>query len=102
MRTRYGVSPWIDTFPSKRRPEYPRLRGEHTTDVVIVGGGLTGCATAYACAAAGLKPLVIEGDRIGLGSTGRSGGLLLPDPGGFFRDIVSAHGTRDDRRDVEG
>ena len=50
MRTRYGVSPWIDTFPSTRRPDYPRLRGEHTADVVIVGGGLTGCATAYACA----------------------------------------------------
>jgi glycine/D-amino acid oxidase-like deaminating enzyme len=102
MRTRYGVSPWIDNFPSTRRPDHPRLRGEHTADVVIVGGGLTGCATAFACASAGLRPLVIEGDRLGSGSAGRSAGLLLPDPGVSFRDIVSAHGLRAARKVFEG
>jgi glycine/D-amino acid oxidase-like deaminating enzyme len=102
MRTRYGVSPWIDTFPGKRRPDHPRLRGEHTADVVIVGGGLTGCATAFACAAAGMRPLVIEADRLGVGSAGRSAGLLLPDPGVSFRDIVSAHGLRAARKVFEG
>jgi glycine/D-amino acid oxidase-like deaminating enzyme len=102
MRTRYGVSPWIDTFPTKRRPDHPRLRGEHTADVVIVGGGLTGCATAYACVAAGLRTLLVEADRIGLGSAGRSAGLLLPDPGVAFKDIVSAHGLRAARRIFEG
>jgi glycine/D-amino acid oxidase-like deaminating enzyme len=102
MRTRYGVSPWIDTFPSKRRPDHPRLRGEHTADVVIVGGGLTGCVTAYACAAAGLRPVVIEADRLGFGSAGRSAGLMLPDPGVSFRDTVSAHGLRAARRIFEG
>jgi glycine/D-amino acid oxidase-like deaminating enzyme len=102
MRTRYGVSPWIDNVPTKRRPDYPRLRGEHTAEVVIVGGGLTGCATAYACAAAGLRPLLVEADRIGLGSAGRSAGLLLPDPGVSFRDSVTAHGLRAARRVFEG
>jgi len=98
MRTRYGVSPWIDTFPGTRRPDHPRLRGEHTADVVIVGGGLTGCATAYACAAAGMRPLVIEADRLGSGSTGRSAGLLLPDPGVSFKEIAGMHGLRAARR----
>ena len=102
MRTRYGVSPWIDTFPSTRRPDYPRLRGEHTADVVIVGGGLTGCATAYACAQAGMRPFVLEADRIGSGSAGRSAGLLLADPGVAFRDIAKAHGLRAARRVFEG
>jgi len=102
MRTRYGVSPWLDTFPTKRRPDHPRLRGEHTADVVIVGGGLTGCATAYACAAAGMRPLLVDADRIGSGSAGRSAGLLLPDPGVSFRDIAKAHGLRAARRVFEG
>jgi glycine/D-amino acid oxidase-like deaminating enzyme len=102
MRTRYGVSPWIDNFPSTRRPDHPRLRGEHTADVVIVGGGLTGCATAFACASAGLRPLILEGDRLGAGSAGRSAGLLLPDPGVFFRDIVNTHGLRAARKVFEG
>ena len=101
MRTRYGVSPWIHEFPSTRRPDYPRLRGEHTADVVIVGGGLTGCATAYACAVSGIRALVIEADRIGQSGAGRSAGLVLPEPGPAFRDIVQAHGLRAARRVVE-
>ena len=51
--TRYGTSPWIHQFPSSRVPSFPRYREDRTADVVIIGGGLTGCATAYACAAAG-------------------------------------------------
>ena len=98
MRIRYGTSPWIHEFPDSRRPAHPRLRGERTADVVIIGGGLTGCATAYACAVAGARPVIIEADRVGSGRTGRSAGLLLPDPGPAFRDIVAVHGLRVARR----
>jgi len=101
MRTRYGTSPWIDLFPKSRRPNLPRLRGEHHTDVVIVGGGLTGCAAAYACAAAGLRPILLEADRLGQGGTGRSAGVLLSDPGPAFRDIAKAHGLRAARQIFE-
>jgi glycine/D-amino acid oxidase-like deaminating enzyme len=97
MRTRYGISPWIDLLPSSRVPDCSRLRGAQTTDVVIVGGGLTACATAYACALAGVKAIVLEAGRIGQGSAGRSAGLLLPEPGPAFRDIEQAHGLRSAR-----
>jgi glycine/D-amino acid oxidase-like deaminating enzyme len=69
------------------------LRGEQDTDVVIVGAGLTGCATAVACALAGLKPVVIEAERTGL-AAGRAAGLMLPDPGPSFRDTAKRHGLR--------
>lgn len=101
MRTRYGISPWIDTFPRSRRPDHPRFRGELTADVVIIGGGLTGCATAYQCAVAGLKPVLIEADRIGQGSAGRGAGLLLPEPGPSFRHVTERHGLRTARRIFE-
>jgi glycine/D-amino acid oxidase-like deaminating enzyme len=94
LRTRYGISPWIDQLPSSRRPDYSRLRGAQTADVVIVGGGITGCATAHACALAGIKAIVVEANRVGQGSAGRSAGLLLPEPGPAFRDIEQAHGLR--------
>ena len=100
MRTRYGTSPWIHEF-SGRRPETARFRGDRTADVVIVGGGLTGCAIAYACAAAGLETVVLEADRIGHGSAGRSAGLLTPEPGPSFRDVAAAHGLRSARRVFE-
>ena len=102
MRTRYGISPWIDLFPKSRLRDYSRLRGEQAADVVIVGGGLTGCATAYACAVAGIKAIVIEADRVGQGSAGRSAGLLLPEPGPAFRDIEQAHGLRAARTAFDG
>jgi glycine/D-amino acid oxidase-like deaminating enzyme len=93
-KTRYGDSPWSLTFPDSRRPNYPRLRGEHERDVVIIGAGLTGVATAYACAVAGLKTTVLEANRIGSGSAGRAAGLLLPEPGPSFREVQQAHGLR--------
>ena len=67
MPTRYGQSPWIDRFPKSRVPAHPRYRGATKTDVVVVGGGLTGCATAYAFAAAGREghPARGRADRSG-------------------------------------
>ena len=97
MKTRYGLSPWIDSFPDTRRPSFEPFHGDKTTDVVIVGGGLTGCATAQALAAAGRKPLLLEAGRIGQGSGGRSTGLLLSEPGVPFRDLVQRHGLRSTR-----
>ncbi len=44
---------------------YPRLEGEHRVDVAIVGGGLTGVATAVELSEKGLKVAIIEANRIG-------------------------------------
>src|SRR6478735_4808474 len=93
-KTRYGDSPWSFAFPDSRRPNYPRLRGSLQRDVVIIGAGLTGIATAYACAMAGLNTTVLEANRLGSGSAGRSAGLLLPEPGPSFRVLQQAHGLR--------
>ena len=49
-----------------------------------------------------MRPFVLEADRIGWGSAGRSAGLLLSDPGVAFRDIAKAHGLRAARRIFEG
>ena len=101
MRTRYGLSPWTLALPASRVPSYPRFRGEHAADVVVIGAGVTGCAVAYSCAGAGLDTLVLDAERVGSGATGRGVGLLAPDPGPSFRDVVAAHGLRDARRVFE-
>jgi glycine/D-amino acid oxidase-like deaminating enzyme len=89
------VSPWLE---AARAPSYPRFRGDRAADVVVIGAGLTGCAVAYAAAAAGFDTLLLEAARVGQGSTSRSGGLLSPDPGPSFRDVVAAHGLKNARR----
>jgi glycine/D-amino acid oxidase-like deaminating enzyme len=101
MRTRYGVSPWIHQFPEGRRPTFPSIRGDIQTDVVVVGGGLSGCVAAHACAAAGFKTILLEAERVGSGQSGRSAGLLLPEPGPSFRDVATAHGVRAARHAFE-
>jgi glycine/D-amino acid oxidase-like deaminating enzyme len=63
-------------------------------DVVIVGGGLTGCATAYAFAAAGVKPVLLEAEQIGRGAAALSSGLIADDPGVEFMTIERALGLR--------
>jgi glycine/D-amino acid oxidase-like deaminating enzyme len=96
--TRYGRAPWLDQFPKSRIQSYPKHRGASHIDAVIVGGGLTGCATAYALGAAGLKTVLLEGDQIGHGTTALSSGWISDDPGVSFHELEKAVGLRDARR----
>lgn len=86
-------------MPPSRVPSHPRQRGRVESDVVIVGGGLTGCATAYAFSAAGIKVLLLEGEQIGHGATGASAGWIGgDDPGAGFAEVEKALGSRSARR----
>ena len=91
---RYGISPWLDAVPVKKRPEFPAFRGVITHPVVIVGGGMSGAMTAYACASAGLKVILLEADRIGLGGSGRATGLLSGEACDSYRDLEARAGRR--------
>jgi glycine/D-amino acid oxidase-like deaminating enzyme len=94
MKTRYGVSYWLDRFPRSRQPQYPRHRGEFTTQVAIVGDGLTGCATAYVFAAAGLRVALVEADRVAQGGTAMHPGFLRLEPAVSFRSLEQRYGLR--------
>lgn len=91
---RYGISPWLDAVPAKKRPEFPAFRGNITHPVVIVGGGMSGAMTAYACAAAGLEVMLVEADRIGLGGTGYATGLMSGESSEWYREVETRHGRR--------
>lgn len=58
------------------RTDYPCLEGELRVDVVIVGGGFTGVASAVELSERGLKVAIVEANKIGWGATGRNGGQV--------------------------
>lgn len=85
---------FFDTFPKSRRPDHPRLKGEIRTRILVVGGGLTGCACAASFATAGIDVVLVEADRLGAGETARSAGLLRQDLDASFQESASLHGLR--------
>lgn len=59
-------------------PAQPRLAGDITADVVVVGGGYTGLSAALHAAEAGFSVVLLEANRIGWGASGRNGGQMIP------------------------
>ena len=85
---------WLDRFPKSRRPSYPRFRGRAETGVAVIGGGLTGAACAWSFAAAGVKAIVLEGQRVGAAATAGSTGIVREDFDAAFGETARAYGLR--------
>ena len=94
MRTRYGVSFWLDRYPKARVPVYPRLRGVVDTQVAVVCAGLSGAATAYAFALAGIDVVLLDAERVAQGSTAQWPGLLQLEPAASFVDLQQRYGLK--------
>ena len=85
---------WYDRFPERRRPAYPRHRSHLETRVVVIGGGLTGCACACALASARIPVVLVEAERIGTGATAAALGLVREDFDIPFGTTASLYGLR--------
>ena len=66
---------WLDD-PIRPEPRAP-LEGDAEADLVVVGAGFTGLWTALLAREAdpGREVVLLEGDRIACGATGRNGGF---------------------------
>ena len=67
------TSVWRASAP---RTSYAPLQGDVSTDVLIIGGGITGVTLAMLLAQEGRSVVLLEADTIGSGSTGNSTGNL--------------------------
>ncbi len=56
--------------------DHPRLEGELSCDVCVVGGGYTGLSAALHLAERDYDVVLLEAERIGWGASGRNGGQL--------------------------
>jgi gamma-glutamylputrescine oxidase len=64
---------WLE----EKAPPLPAVRLAGEPEVVIVGGGVTGCACALALAEAGVRVRLHEARVIASGASGRNGGFAL-------------------------
>lgn len=77
---------------------YPKVEGNITADVCIVGGGFSGVSTALHLAEKGYKVALVEANRISWGASGRNGGQVISGIGdGFpdaFKKIIGEEGVK--------
>ncbi len=69
-------------------------------DVVVIGGGFSGCSAAYHLIEKGLDVCLIEKQTIGWGASGRNGGQVNPGLKELPEGIISYYGPIDGERIV--
>ena len=91
IRKPYAGLPSYYAATANRVTERPQLRGEERCDVAIVGAGFTGMSAALELAERGYSVIVVEGERVGWGASGRNGGQLV---NGYSRQPRQIDGVR--------
>ena len=85
-------------YTSENAKRFKGLSGDKRTNLLIVGGGYTGCSAALEAASCGEKVVLIEAETIGYGGSGRNVGLvnagLWTPPEVIFKKIGHEKGRR--------
>lgn len=83
-----------------REPELlgGQLQGEHSADVAIVGGGITGTSLALWLAREGVRVALVESRRVAMGASGRNGGFLLAGTAETYSEAIARYGHERARR----
>jgi glycine/D-amino acid oxidase-like deaminating enzyme/nitrite reductase/ring-hydroxylating ferredoxin subunit len=90
---------WTTSATSPSFPKYSRLALDIATEVLVVGGGVTGLTTAYLLAKSGRKVVLIERDRCAMHDTGHTSAHLTMVTDSRLSELVKRFG-RDHARAV--
>ena len=73
-------------------PQFPPLEGNRKTDVLVIGGGITGILCAWMLRQAGTGCLLVEADRLCGGTTGRTTAKVTSQHGLIYRRLLKEFG----------
>lgn len=93
-----SVSYWQDDAGVFGAEARPALAGTAEADVAIVGGGITGVASALWLAREGATVALLEARRIAAGASGRNGGFLLSGTAESYGEAIARYGRDRARR----
>ncbi len=72
---------------------FPKLGGDTRCDVCVIGAGITGVTLAYELSKNGVDVVLIEGERLGAGTTGSTTAFLDPYSDRYIHELLDSHGV---------
>ncbi len=83
---------WRQCRDYQQREARPALRGDITTDVLVIGGGMAGVLTAFRLQQASVPCVLVEGQTIGSGTTQNTTAKITAQHGLIYADIEKRRG----------
>lgn len=77
---------------SCKLPQFDTLKGEHKTDVLIIGGGITGILCAYFLKNTGVDYVLVEADKICSGITKNTTAKINSQHGLIYNKLIREFG----------
>lgn len=74
------------------KPNFPKLKGDINTDVLIIGGGMAGVLCAKHLETAGVDYVLAEAATIGNGITKGTTAVLTAQHDTLYQDIIKKYG----------
>ena len=82
-------------------PKFDMLKGEISTDVLVIGGGLCGILCAYFLQKAGVDYVLVEGNRIASGITKNTTAKITSQHGLIYSKLINDFGRENARKYLE-
>lgn len=82
-------------------PSFPQLQGDVKTDVLVIGGGMTGLLTAYFLQQKGVSCILVEKDNICGGTTGNTTAKITSQHGLIYSKVFKSEGLEGARLYLE-
>jgi len=80
---------WVESTP---KTDYPSLSKNINTDVLIIGGGITGIVTAYMLSESGLNVTIVEADKMAMGVTANTTAKITSQHGLLYNYLLNSFG----------